>query len=308
MPLNLTDQANGDTNYVATINDNWHKIKLGFDVLETLAQAVGGGGGIDIDRLLRTLFGEATTRIGEASLVASAVAGGVQLTSGTAWIPSAKRLAYLAATATVSLVGQPAGTYYATVDNSGSAVTTTIAADALATVVWNGTAATSVIGVTRIGWADYDWQLAQSSTNLGSTYTNLDARLEASEGGGAVVAGSSGTAVATEVIAAGQIVNIYNNGLGARARLADATAATQREASGFCTVGAGIGGTITWAWGGTVGSLSGLTPGHKYMLSKTAGGVTNDITAYVAGDLSQRIGTALTATTIAFALGDPIAL
>ncbi len=77
-----------------------------------------------------------------------------------------------------------------------------------------------------------------------------------------------------------------------------------RRADGFCLVGqATVGSSITvYRSGGVITGLSSLTPGVYYYLSATAGAMVTATTAsaYTGGQLIQRIGIALTSSTLSF--------
>jgi hypothetical protein len=112
---------------------------------------------------------------------------------------------------------------------------------------------------------------------------------------------------ASENLAAGDLVNIWTNAGVANARKADATTAG-KEAVGFvlAAVTAPANATVYRASQSNT-QVSGLTPGAKYFLSTTAGGITATAPSG-SGNVVQSIGTAINATTLSFNPGDVIVL
>lgn len=99
--------------------------------------------------------------------------------------------------------------------------------------------------------------------------------------------------LASENIAQGAIANIYNNAGTPNARNANATDAT-KPARAYCTTAVTAGNYGEFILEGAV-SINGLTPGTLYYLSNTNGIISN-----AAGTVSQKVGYALTATTLFF--------
>jgi hypothetical protein len=112
---------------------------------------------------------------------------------------------------------------------------------------------------------------------------------------------------ASENLAAGNLVNIWNNSGAANARKADATTAG-KEAMGFvlAAVTAPANATV-YRTSQSNTQMSGLTPGAKYFLSTTAGGVTATAPSG-SGNVVQQVGTAINATTLSFNPGDVLVL
>ena len=112
--------------------------------------------------------------------------------------------------------------------------------------------------------------------------------------------------VASENLAAGDLVNVWNDSGTAKARKADATVAG-KEANGFVLAAVTLGQNATVYFDGTDTQLSGLTPGAVYYLATTAGGVTTTPPSG-SGNVVQRVGRALSATELTFEPGEPITL
>lgn len=108
----------------------------------------------------------------------------------------------------------------------------------------------------------------------------------------------------TEILAAGDLVNIWNS-TGAKARKADATVAG-KEAHGFVLAGFAAAVVATVYFEGTNTAVTALTPGPQF-LATVAG--TAVLTAPAgAGNIVQRVGFATSATTLNFQAGEPIVL
>lgn len=113
------------------------------------------------------------------------------------------------------------------------------------------------------------------------------------------------TMVASEALAAGAFVNIYNNGGTFTCRNADA--ASGKRAHGFVLAAVTNGGTATIYPDGLNTALSGLTAGDYY-LSDSAVGAAVATPPSTSGHMVQRLGVALNATTIDVDFGVPINL
>jgi hypothetical protein len=112
---------------------------------------------------------------------------------------------------------------------------------------------------------------------------------------------------ASENLAAGNLVNIWSNSGAANARKADATTAG-KEAVGFvlAAVTAPANATV-YRTSQSNTQMSGLTPGAKYFLATTAGGITATAPSG-SGNVVQSIGTAINATTLSFNPGAVVVL
>ena len=111
---------------------------------------------------------------------------------------------------------------------------------------------------------------------------------------------------ASENIGAGKYVNIYNDAGTPKIRLADNS--NSREAHGFLKDAVTPGNNGTVYFEGTNDDLSGLTPGSRQFLG-TAGGVTaTPPTAAGGAQISQLVGTAISATEIDTDIDDIVVL
>lgn len=111
--------------------------------------------------------------------------------------------------------------------------------------------------------------------------------------------------VSSENLAAGDLVNVWNNTGTANVRKADATT-SGKEAHGFVLAAVTSPAAATVYFEGTNTAVTGLTPGNQF-LAATAGTAT--VTApSAAGNVVQKIGIATSATTMNFEAQQPIVL
>jgi hypothetical protein len=108
---------------------------------------------------------------------------------------------------------------------------------------------------------------------------------------------------ASEGLSAGDFINIYDDS-GPKVRKADATA-YGKEASGFVLTSVTSGNTATVYFEGGNNQLSGLTVGVTYLSADTPGSSTSTPPSGL-GNIVQRVGTAVSATTINVEFGQPI--
>jgi hypothetical protein len=101
------------------------------------------------------------------------------------------------------------------------------------------------------------------------------------------------TAASSENLAAGDFVNIYDNGGTINVRKADAN--NNRRAHGYVLAGVTSPASATIYYGDVNNQLSSLTVGVEYFLSETAGAVVTPAPT-TAGDIVQRLGISRSAT------------
>lgn len=150
--------------------------------------------------------------------------------------------------------------------------------------------------VTSAGVADADKIIA----------TGPDGRIDASLlpiGVGADVA----MIVASETLASGAFVNVFNDAGTAKVRNADATAAG-KEADGFVIDGVASGASATVYFEGRNTSQTGLTIGARYYLSAATPGAATLTPPTGTGRVVQYLGRAYSATEIAFEGEDGVIL
>lgn len=112
--------------------------------------------------------------------------------------------------------------------------------------------------------------------------------------------------VASEALAAGDLVNIWNSAGTAKVRKADA-AGNGKEAHGFVLAAVANAASATVYFEGTNTQGAGLTPGPQF-LSATTPGRTVAAAPNGAGQTVQRVGFATSATEMNFQSGVPITL
>lgn len=111
--------------------------------------------------------------------------------------------------------------------------------------------------------------------------------------------------VASEALAAGDLVNIWNDGGTEKVRKADATA-EGKEAVGFVKSAFTSAATAAVYFEGRITGLSGLTPGARQYLSAANAGQPTATAPNSAGNVVQFVGGAVSATEIDFEAGEPI--
>lgn len=109
---------------------------------------------------------------------------------------------------------------------------------------------------------------------------------------------------ASEALAAGDFVNIWNSG-GAKVRKADATVAG-KEAHGFVLAAVANGANATVYFEGTNTQVTGQTPGNAYL--QTTAGKSGPTAPSAAGNAVQCVGFATGPTAVNFNAGMPVVL
>lgn len=114
-------------------------------------------------------------------------------------------------------------------------------------------------------------------------------------------------APASENLAAGDLVDIWDDAGTLKVRKADASAASAgKKADGFVKAAVTAPANATVYFDGEISGLTGLTLGAEYFLSdSTPGGITaTPVTT--AGNLLQSVGVAKSATTLSFEPGEGV--
>ena len=111
--------------------------------------------------------------------------------------------------------------------------------------------------------------------------------------------------VASEALAAGDLVNVWNNSGTANVRKADASTAG-KEAHGFVLSAVSSGSTATVYFEGTNTQMTGLTPGRQYL--STTPGKCSATAPTGSGQVVQVVGFAISATAMNFQSNPPIVL
>lgn len=113
-------------------------------------------------------------------------------------------------------------------------------------------------------------------------------------------------APASENLAAGDVVNFWNDSGTMRARKADATTAG-KPTDGFVLAAVTSGATATVYTDGINTQRTGLTAGQDVFLQTTAGGVGHTVPS-ATGNVVQRIGKAVSSTEFVYERSEPITL
>lgn len=109
------------------------------------------------------------------------------------------------------------------------------------------------------------------------------------------IAADTVSILASEILAAGDLVNIYNNAGIANVRKADATTAG-KDAMGFVLSAVTAATNATVYFEGSNTAVTGRTPGKQYLA--TTAGTTTTTAPSAAGNIVQLVGIATSATSI----------
>ena len=110
---------------------------------------------------------------------------------------------------------------------------------------------------------------------------------------------------ASEGLAAGDWVNVWNDAGTAKVRKADATTAG-KEVNGFVLAAVTSGNPATVYFEGTNTQVTGQTPGPVWL--QTTAGAGGATAPSASGNLVQQVGVALSATSVNFERGTPVVL
>lgn len=111
--------------------------------------------------------------------------------------------------------------------------------------------------------------------------------------------------VASEALAAGDFVNVWNDAGAFKVRKADATTAG-KEAHGFVLAAVASAGTAMVYFEGTNTQVSGQTPGIVHL--QTTAGQGGATVPSASGNVVQRLGVAVSATAVSFEAQPPVTL
>ena len=118
------------------------------------------------------------------------------------------------------------------------------------------------------------------------------------------IAADTASVAASEDLAAGDFVNIYDDS-GAKCRKADATT-NGKEAHGFVIASVTSGSNATVYFEGSNDQVTGLTPGMQFL--STTAGVCTATAPSSSGNVVQKVGIATAAASMNFEAGNPIEL
>jgi hypothetical protein len=181
--ITLKNFSIGDTDYINTLNSNNAVLAAAVNQLQTYFSG-STGASASFGVLLAALFGKTVpVRIGMDSYRATVNADNVTLaiTGGVMWKPTMQLLAVGSDPATLTLVGNAAGTYYVTVDTGGNPSISTTNIDALYSVDWDGAVITTLTSLAAAYPTAQELGNLLFSVRYQQTYTTLQARLDAIE-------------------------------------------------------------------------------------------------------------------------------
>lgn len=118
------------------------------------------------------------------------------------------------------------------------------------------------------------------------------------------IAADTATITASEALAAGDLVNVWNSS-GAKVRKADAST-VGKEAHGFVLAAVSNGAAATVYFEGTNTQVTGLTPGVQFL--STTPGIATTTAPSSAGNVVQRVGVATAAASLNFEPEVPVVL
>lgn len=119
------------------------------------------------------------------------------------------------------------------------------------------------------------------------------------------IAADTASVTASENLAAGDLVNIWDNAGAFKVRKADATTAG-KEAHGFVLSAVTSGNPATVYFEGSNTGVTGLTPGRQFLT--TTAGISSTTAPTGSGNVVQMVGVATSATVLNFQLADPVTL
>ena len=119
------------------------------------------------------------------------------------------------------------------------------------------------------------------------------------------IGADTATITASETLAAGNWVNVWNDASTAKVRKADATTAG-KEVHGFVLSAVTSGNPATVYFEGTNTQVTGQTPGPVYLQTTAGAGGTTIPSA--SGNVVQQVGVALSATSVNFERSAPVTL
>ena len=119
------------------------------------------------------------------------------------------------------------------------------------------------------------------------------------------IGADTATITASETLAAGNWVNVWNDASTAKVRNADATTAG-KEVHGFVLSAVTSGNPATVYFEGTNTQVTGQTPGPVYL--QTTAGTGGTTIPSASGNVVQQVGVALSATSVNFERGTPVVL
>lgn len=244
--ITLNTYADGDANYVSKMNADNQALQAAVNgLLKTLAAA---GSTLSQGQFMQALFGTTVAAIiGNGGYAAAQNGKNLTIGTGFAWKPSASSVVQLSNALVLNFSTFAAGTYYVCLDAAGNPVIQTTQQDVLYSVVWSGTAFTSVTLKAEVFMDGADETALLHSTTNNTSYATVLARFEAIETA-VKSGGGGGGGLSNPMTAQGDL--IMGGAAGAPARLAAGE-------EGFVLTSGGAGQPLTWQPAPAGGSSAG---------------------------------------------------
>ena len=174
----------GEMAYIPKHNANIETLEATINVLsgtvDTLSSAAASP--TNLFNIGKAMFGPiAVALVGETSFASSTSGTNLTLQPGFFWSASSAQMAYKPTTTVIPFSGAAAGTYYIRMGIDGIPYRDTSSAAALYSVVWSGSAFTSVNKLATYAPGYQDLLDLLSSSYSGLTYASPDKRIEATE-------------------------------------------------------------------------------------------------------------------------------
>jgi hypothetical protein len=174
----------GETAYIAKHNANIEALEATINTMSGTVDTLGSAAAspTNLFNIGKAMFGPiAVALVGETSFASSTSGTNLTLQPGFFWSASAAQMAYKSTTTVIPFSGATAGTYYIRMGIDGIPYRDTSSAAALYSVVWSGSAFTSVNKLATYAPGYQDLLDLLSSDYSGLTYASPDKRIEATE-------------------------------------------------------------------------------------------------------------------------------
>ena len=181
MTLTVQEFANGDTDYVSKLNNNFGNTKVAVEALQAITEAAIAES-LSPGSAFVGMFGAAgCTLLGDGSYLPSGASTTLTVAAGYAWIASLQTVVSKINSTALSFSGQAAATYYVVLDASGVPSRSASSTNSIYSVEWTGSAFGAIAQTASQYWTAAEMLSAMTSTALAASYDTLDERLEAGE-------------------------------------------------------------------------------------------------------------------------------
>jgi len=176
--------TSGEVAYIAKHNANIETLESSINTMQGTVDTLQSSAGspTNLFNIGKAMFGPtAVALIGETSFASSTSGTNLTLQPGFYWNASSAQMAYKGTTTVIPFSGAAAGTYYVRMGVDGIPYRDTSSAAALYSIVWSGTAFTTVTKLATYAPGYQDLLDLLSSSYSGITYASPDKRIEATE-------------------------------------------------------------------------------------------------------------------------------